>query len=50
MGEETALLDLWTKRLHLVFEIGPLYLKLVRCEEPELQHLADKEYTPGYLL
>ena len=50
VGEETALLDLWTKRLHLVFEIGPLYLKLVRCEEPELQHLADKEYTPGYLL
>lgn len=44
------MLDLWTKRLKLVFEIGPLYLKLVRCEEPELQHLCDKEFSPGYLL
>jgi cancer susceptibility candidate protein 1 len=25
-------------------------LKLVRCEIPELQHLVDKEFHPGYLL
>ena len=50
INNETALLDLWTKRLKLVFEIGPLYLKLVRNDEPELQHLVDKEMTPGYLL
>ena len=48
--EEVALLDLWTKRLKLVFEIGPLYLKLIRNDAPELQHLVDKEYSPGYLL
>lgn len=33
---DTALLTLWTKRIELVFEIGPLYLKLVRNEQPEL--------------
>lgn len=48
---ETALLDLQTKRLSLKFEITPLQLKLVNCDEETLQHLADKNgFTPGYLL
>ena len=48
--DETALLDLWTKRIHLRFEIGPLYTKLVDNECPELEHLANRELHPGYLL
>jgi hypothetical protein len=39
INEETALLDLWTKRVHLVFEITPLSLRLIENEIPELQHL-----------
>lgn len=48
--EETARLDLWTKRMKLVFEIGPVSIKLVECEAKELEHLLDIEFTPGYLL
>lgn len=50
IDESTALLDLWTKRIKLVFEIGPMYLKLIDNAVPELEHLANKEFTPGYLL
>jgi hypothetical protein len=39
IDSDIALLDLTTKRMKLVFEIGPLYLKLVECEAKELQHL-----------
>ena len=45
------MLDLKTKRLNLVFEISPLQLKLVKCQEPALAHLVDQEgMSPGYLL
>ena len=47
----TCLLDLETKRLKLIFEITPLQLKLVNCDEEALAHLADKDgFSPGYLL
>ena len=46
-----ALLDLETKRLVLQFEITPLQLRLINCEEPALAHLNEKErLSPGYLL
>ena len=51
IDNDVALLDLETKRLKLIFEISPLQLKLVNCEEPALAHLAGKDgFTPGYLL
>lgn len=50
IGEDTAMLDLWTKRVHLTFEISPLTIMLVECEIPELQHLNNKTCQPGYLL
>ena len=47
----TCLLDLETKRLNLQFEITPLQLKLVNCDEEALAHLANKDnLSPGYLL
>lgn len=49
IDEEVALLDLKTKRLLLQFEIAPLAIKLVNNNIPELQHLVDKEFHPGYL-
>lgn len=36
--------------MQLVFEIGALYLKLVKCDAKELSHLLDTEYSPGFLL
>ena len=51
IDDSTALLDLETKRLMMCFEITPLQLKLVKCDEPALAHLNDKDgLTPGYLL
>jgi cancer susceptibility candidate protein 1 len=50
ISEDTALLDLWTKRMKLIFEISPLHLKLIECDVPELKHLVDNPYEPGYLL
>jgi len=47
---DIALLDLTTKRMKLVFEMGPRYLKLVECEAKELEHLMNKELAPGFLL
>lgn len=47
---ERALLDIETKRMKLVFEIGDDYVKLIERDEPELQHLVNKEMSPGYLL
>lgn len=49
-SEEVCLLDLWTKRVHLTFEIQPLTIKLIDCEIPELQHLVNKPFHPGYIL
>jgi len=39
--DETALLDVWTKRIRLTFEIGALYIKLIDNTIPELSHLLD---------
>lgn len=50
IDQEKALLDIWTKRTHLIFEIGPLYLKLVENDAPELCHLVNVEHHPGYLM
>lgn len=50
INDTTALLDLWTKRTKLTFEIKPLSLKLIENKIPELQHLVDTEFSPGYLL
>jgi hypothetical protein len=36
IGEDLCLLDLWTKRIQLTFEIAPLTIKLVNCDIPEL--------------
>ena len=48
---DVALLDLDTKRLKLVFEISANQLKLVKCDESALAHLADAPgLTPGCLL
>lgn len=43
VAPDLALLDLWTKRIQLKFEISPLVLKLVKCDIPELQHLNNVE-------
>ena len=49
--DDKALLDLETKRLMLTFEITPLQMRLVNCDEPSLAHLNEKEgLSPGYLL
>lgn len=48
--DEKAYLTLETKRMELMFEIGPLYVKLIRNTAPSLKHLADKPMHPGYLL
>ena len=50
INEDTALLDLWTKRVKLIFEITPLHLRLIECDIPELKHIVDKAFVPGYLL
>jgi cancer susceptibility candidate protein 1 len=50
VSEDVAILDLWTKRIHLVFEIHPLTIKLIDCDIPEVQHLTNTMYLPGYLL
>lgn len=47
---EVAILTLQTKRIELNIQIGPLYVMLIENKTPELQHLADREMTPGYLL
>ena len=36
IDDNTALLDLWTKRVKLIFEIKPLTLKLIENKIPEL--------------
>eukprot|EP00344_Euplotes_crassus_P012576 CAMPEP_0196996914 /NCGR_PEP_ID=MMETSP1380-20130617/2684_1 /TAXON_ID=5936 /ORGANISM="Euplotes crassus, Strain CT5" /LENGTH=435 /DNA_ID=CAMNT_0042413031 /DNA_START=553 /DNA_END=1860 /DNA_ORIENTATION=- len=47
---DVALLDIQTKRINLVFEIGADYCKLIEQKEPELQRLVDKDMSPGILL
>jgi hypothetical protein len=39
--DEIAILDVWSKRIRITFEIGALYLKLIDNTIPELSHLAD---------
>jgi len=50
VSEDLAVLDLWTKRIQLRFEISPLTIKLVDCEIPELKHLTNIDFHPGFLL
>lgn len=53
IDSDRALLDLQTKRIDLQFEIGSLYLKLVKPskeEQPELAHLHGRSLHPGFLL
>lgn len=47
---DVALLDIQTKRINLVFEVGADYVKLIEQKEPELKDLVDKEFSPGMLL
>lgn len=43
VAPDIAILTIWTKRIQLNFEIGPLYLKLMTKDlnAPELKHLTD---------
>jgi cancer susceptibility candidate protein 1 len=50
VGQEKALLTIKTKRINVNFEIGPLYVKIVEMEQPELKHLLNKEFHAGILL
>ena len=50
ISEDVAILDLQTKRVKLIFEIKPLTIKLIECEIPELKHLNNKDFHPGFLL
>jgi cancer susceptibility candidate protein 1 len=50
IDSDKALLDIQTKRINLLFEIGADYCKLIEQKEPELQHLVDQEMAPGILL
>lgn len=50
VSEDVAILDLWTKRIKLVFEISPLQIKLIECDIPELKHLNNFACHPGFLL
>lgn len=49
-AEDVAILTLQTKRVKLEFEIKPLEVTLIRCDIPELQHLVDTPFAPGFLL
>lgn len=50
VAEDLAVLDLWTKRIFLRFEISPLTIKLVENDIPELKHLTNIDFHPGFLL
>lgn len=50
IDNQRAILDISTKRIDLTFEIGPDYLMLTEKGEPELKHLVDQKFNPGYLL
>ena len=47
---EVALLDIETKRVKLVFEIGVRYVKLIENTEIELKDIANVQMSPGVLL
>jgi len=50
VAPELAKLDIETKRLHLKFEIYPGFVRLVNRKEECLQHIVNKDFTPGSLL
>lgn len=39
--DETAILDIWTKRIRLTFKIGALNMQLIDNSIPELSHLVN---------
>jgi len=49
-GQDVALLTIQTKRIKVNFEIGPLFIKIVEMDQPELKHLLGKEMHAGILL
>ena len=51
VAPDVAILTIWTKRIQLNFEIGPLYIKLLSKDlnAIELNHLKEQEMSPGYL-
>lgn len=49
-SDETAILDIHTKRLVLSFEIGAEYLMLIDRTEAEFSHIVGQKLSPGFLL
>ncbi len=47
---EKAILEVETKRITMVFEIGTTYVKLIERKEEEFAELVDVEMSPGFLL
>lgn len=51
IGESVGLLTIKTKRqIEVRIEIHSLHVKLIEMEQPELQHIVNKEMHPGILL
>ena len=49
-AEKVIILDVETRVMNIVFEIGYDYVMLIEREEPELAHLVNRKLPPGYLL
>lgn len=47
---DRGILDIETKRMTLVFEIGGDYVKMLEPDVPELKHIVGEEMAPGTLL
>ena len=50
IADQVALLTIKTKRIQVFIEIHPLFVKLVKMDQPQIQHLVNKEMHPGILL
>ena len=50
IADQVALLTIKTKRIAINIEIHPLFVKLVKMGQPQIQHLVNKEMHPGILL
>jgi hypothetical protein len=50
VGQSKALLDLVTKRTNFVFEITPGEVRLIEKHDPELAHIVNRPFSPGYIL
>ena len=50
VGDNSAILDIETKRVTLSFELGPDYAMLIDKQDNEFKHLLNNKMSPGRLL